>query len=254
VKTTAEFLLVDAGNTRVKWALAGRSGIIRPQGEMTTASATATKIGALARRHKVPHVILACVVPNLVPAFQRAFAKRLYHVTGKAVANLGLHFDYPKPQEIGADRLAAAVVAQEEGHWPAIVISCGTATAFTVLDGRGRLQGGAIAPGVRAQLAALSTAAAQLPDVALRAPRSPLARSTVEAMRSGVVHSFRGGVKEIVEQLTLALPTTLPPRLLLTGGDAALLADVAGLRAELRPLLVFEGLRIIGNRAFPGLP
>lgn len=49
-----------------------------------------------------------------------------------------------------------------------MVVDCGSALTFTACDRRGRLDGGAILPGVRLQLAALGTRTAQLPsDVAL---------------------------------------------------------------------------------------
>jgi type III pantothenate kinase len=163
---------------------------------------------------------------------------------------LGLAFDYPKPAELGADRLAAAVAAQAEGIFPAIVVSCGTATAFTVLNPQGKLCGGAIAPGLQAQLDALLGATAQLPDTSLRAPKRLPARSTQEAIRAGVWLSYQGGVQEILQRLCASLPRTVRPRILLTGGDASALAEKLGYSATLRPLLVFEGLRIIGTRAF----
>jgi type III pantothenate kinase len=157
-----------------------------------------------------------------------------------------LRFHYPKPAEIGVDRLAAAVTAHEEGKWAVIVISCGTATAFTVLDAKGRLCGGVIAPGLQTQLAALLGATAQLPETTLRMPRSALARSTQDAIRAGVMLNFQGGVKEIIHRLSEALPGRGRPHILVTGGNASYL-DL-DLPFTLRPLLVFEGLRMIGLR------
>ena len=97
------------------------------------------------------------------------------------------------------------------GNCPAIIVACGTATAFTVLDAKGRLCGGAIAPGLQAQLAALLGATAQLPTTTLRHPRSALARSTQDAIRAGVMLNFQGGVKEIIQQLSDALPGRSKP-------------------------------------------
>jgi type III pantothenate kinase len=168
-------------------------------------------------------------------------------VTGHSPA-LGLRFRYPKPAEIGADRLAAAVAVLADEIWPVIVVSCGTATAFTVLDADGRLCGGVIAPGLQTQLAALLGATAQLPATKLRPPRNALARSTGDAIRAGVVLNFQGGVKEILQRLRESLPGS--PRVIVTGGNAGYLAGTLKGKATFRPLLVFEGLRMIGTRAF----
>jgi type III pantothenate kinase len=246
-KTAPELLLVDIGNTTLKWALARACGPFRLGGEIATKKATTSWIADLARKYPDRHLILSSVVPRLVPVFQRAFANRIENVTGNS-RWLNLTFDYPKPTELGADRIAAAVAAHEAGGWPVIIASLGTASAFTVLDAKGRLCGGAIAPGLEAQLAALIGSTAQLPQSRLSTPRTALARSTQEAIRAGVLLSFQGGVKEIVHQLVTALPGPRKPPVLLTGGNARHVVGKLGVPAELRPLLVLEGLRIIGAR------
>jgi type III pantothenate kinase len=249
MKTPApEFLLIDCGNTRLKWATARMRGPIRVCGEIATGKASATWIASLGRKYPRHQLVLASVVPKTVPAFHRNFSKRIETVTGKS-SHLGLSFNYPKPDELGADRLAAAVGAHELGRFPGIIVACGTATAFTVLDAKGRLCGGAIAPGLQTQLTALIGVTAQLPDTILKPPRSPLAKSTQEAIRVGVLLNFQGGAKEIILQLSKALPDGKKPRVILTGGTAPHLAANLDLPFELRPLLVFEGLRIIGARA-----
>jgi type III pantothenate kinase len=240
-------LLIDIGNTRLKWATAKHRGPIRAAGEMATRDATSAWIASLARKYPGHPTVLASVVPEPVPAFRRAFSGRLVEVSA-TLPGLGLRFHYSKPAEIGADRLAAAVAAQARGRHPVIIVACGTATAFTVLDAKGRLCGGVIAPGLQAQLDALLDATAQLPATALRAPRSALARSTRDAIRAGVMLNFRGGVKEIIHRLSEALPGRRRPRVVLTGGNARRLAGNPALPSELRPLLIFEGLRMIGLR------
>jgi type III pantothenate kinase len=244
----AALLLIDAGNTRLKWAVATLGGPIRPGGELAGKPAAARAAQRLAKKFPGHSVVLSSVVPRLIPSFRRAFRNRLHVITGKSPA-LNLGFNYPKPEELGADRLAAAVAAQADGKFPVIIISCGTALAFTVLDAKGRLCGGAIAPGLRAQLDALLGATAQLPATTLRAPRRLPAQSTPEAIRAGVFLNFQGGAREIATRLCESLGGAAPS-LLLTGGDADLLRGVFGPAAQLRPLLVFEGLRIIGSRVF----
>jgi type III pantothenate kinase len=246
-KSAPKFLLIDIGNTRLKWAVAKGTRPIRVGGEITTKEATTGWIASLARKYHNHPTILASVVPKLVPTFRRAFLGRLVEVSA-TLPELDLRFDYPKPAEIGADRIAAAVAAQAEGNFPAIVVACGTATAFTVLDAKGRLCGGAIAPGLQTQLAALLGATAQLPPTKLQQPRSALSKSTEEAVRAGVMLNFQGGVKEIIHQLCQALPGRRKSHLILTGGNAPYLTGSLGLPHTLRPLLVFEGLRIIANR------
>ena len=244
-------LLIDAGNTRVKWATAHREGNIVSAGEFYTPKTTAVMIRKLAKEYAKHRVVLSSVVPRLRPYFERAFKDRLQHVEGGSPL-LGLTYDYYNPKEIGTDRLASAVAAHAEGQWPAIVVNCGTATAFTVIDAQGRLCGGAIAPGLHGLQRGLIESAAQLNALVLTltTPQRASGRSTREAIRAGVVYMYQGGVKEILRQLQDELPKDRPARVLLTGGDAPDLAKALGLEDSLRPLLVFEGLRIIGLRTF----
>lgn len=246
-------LLIDAGNTRVKWATASGHGKIVARGNIPARDMTAALLQKLARKYPTHRAVLASVVPKLTMLFRRAFAGRLYIVTG-ASPKLPLPFTYPRPVELGADRIAAGAAAHAEGKWPAIIVSCGTAVAVTVIDAQGRLCGGAIAPGLYAQLAALVGATAQLPAVSLRPPKRLPAQSTEEAIRAGVLLNFRGGVKEIVTRLAESLPGKARPHILLTGGDVDALKGVFGSRAVVRPLLVAEGLRIIGARVFASPP
>ena len=240
-----ELLLIDVGNTRTKWAIGNKHGTIRVAGDIPTTEVTPRWTASLARRYFRGNAILASVVPKVRPSFRRAFGARLVEVSS-TLLQLGFGFQYPKPAELGADRLAAAVAAHARGDFPAIIVSCGTATAFTVLDSKGRLCGGAIAPGLEAQLHALLGATAQLPSTSLRMPANVVARSTKDAIRAGVMLSFQGGVKEILRQLSQSLPSS--PRILLTGGNAKHLVEHLEVPFKLRPLLVFEGLLIIGAR------
>ncbi|HEX4141719.1 MAG TPA: type III pantothenate kinase [Candidatus Methylacidiphilales bacterium] len=246
------FLLVDAGNTRVKWTRcdldAPASVQLNVKGEKATADVTPHFIRKMRKDFAGHYLVLSSVVPKLTADFSLTF-KRGFHVLNGGSPHLGFAFDYPKPAEIGADRLAGAAAIHASGKWPAIIVSCGTATAFSVLDARGRFCGGAIAPGLQTQLAALLGATAQLPEVALKPPKSALAKSTPEAIRAGVAFNFAGGAREIIRQLTATLPGWKKPKLFLTGGNAPFLANSLGLAHTLRPLLVFEGLRIIGTRA-----
>ena len=244
-RPASEFLLIDIGNTRLKWATARPKGTIRVEGDIATKEAGFQAIASLARKYPKHRAVIASVVPALLPTFRRAFTGRLIEMNAR-LPNLGLRFNYPKPSELGADRIAAAVAAQGWNLHPAIIVACGTATAFTVVDAKGRLCGGAIAPGLQAQLDALLGATAQLPATDLRLPRRALAKSTRDAICTGVMLNYRGGAKEILQELLKELPKHPKPNVILTGGNAPLLAKELGPRVKLRPLLIFEGLLMIG--------
>jgi type III pantothenate kinase len=245
---SAPLLLIDAGNALLKWATAGQAGVVTPEGTVPTDETTPEGVGRMAEKFPEHRAVLSSVVPKVVPYFQSAFQGRLHQVTSDSSA-LGLLFDYPNPAELGADRLSAAVAVREDGVGPTIIVQCGTATAFSVLDGDGRFCGGVIAPGPQVQLAALVGATAQLPTTSLGITAEVPGKSTRQAIDLGIMLGYRGGVNEILRQLC---KESKPPltSIILTGGNAQFLTNSLELPFTLRPLLVFEGLRIIGLRAF----
>jgi pantothenate kinase type III len=235
-------LLIDVGNTRFKWAEIDATGEIRPRGEVETALVTDGWMSDFALPHTGRPVVVASVVPKISTLIERALPTALL-VRG-AWSGLPLAFDYPNPTEIGADRLAAAIGASSGA--PAIIISCGTATAFSALDRRGRFCGGAILPGLHTQLRSLHLGTAQLPLASVGATVQLPGRSTDMAMRSGVLVGWRAAVVQIVTLLKRELGGM--PQVIVTGGEAFNLLSVSELGlVEFRPLLVFEGLRIIAD-------
>ena len=89
---------------------------------------------------------------KLTPTFRRAFAGRIEIVTGTIPrAGTCLRLSQTGGNRRGPNRRRRCR-ARGGTLAPAIIVSCGTATAFTVLDGTGRLCGGAIAPGLQTQL------------------------------------------------------------------------------------------------------
>ena len=238
-------LLIDVGNTRLKWAEAGPRGAIRMLGELPTREVTARTFAGWTRKYGKHRVVMASVVPKISRLLKRSLPNAVS--VGGALPGLPLAFDYPRPREIGADRLAAAIGVRAKG--PVIIVNCGTATAFSVLDAKGRFCGGAISPGLNAQLQALIGATAQLPLTTLPSAPTALGRSTQAAIRAGLVLGYQGGVREIITRLRAELGAT--PRIIVTGGDAPRIRGLRGLgRIEFRPLLVFEGLRIIAASLF----
>ena len=160
---------------------------------------------------------------------------------------LGVAIDYPKPQSIGADRLANAAAAAELYGCPAIVVDFGTAVTFDVVSERRRYIGGVIAPGLEAMTNFLYQRTALLPRLSLKEPRRAVGKSTVEAMRSGAVFGYRGLVREILERIKAEQFSRKKVAVIATGGYARLIAGELPEVAVVHPHLTLEGLRIVGN-------
>ncbi len=127
------------------------------------------------------------------------------------------------PEQVGLDRLlnARAAIAREARAW--IVIDCGTAITCDLVSADGRFMGGAIAPGAGLSARALHEGAALLPEVGLRCIDGALGRNTDDALTAGLYWGFRGLVGRLAARVAEA--SSAPTRVLITGGDGALLGE-----------------------------
>lgn len=152
------------------------------------------------------------------------------------------------PGSLGPDRICAACGASARGIDEAVIIDGGTAVTVDLLTSEG-FCGGSIFPGFGIAAGVLSSGTAALPPVeVIRDPGRPPGRSTIEAIKRGVFHGVRGGVREILAATRLSAARPLP--VLLTGGAAGLLLDVLEGDIISIPDLVFEGLYHISCLAF----
>jgi len=160
---------------------------------------------------------------------------------------LGVGIDYPKPQTIGADRLANAAAVCALYSFPAIVVDFGTAVTFDIVSDRGTYIGGVIAPGLEAMTNFLYQRTALLPKLSLKEPRRTVGRSTIQAMLSGAVFGYRGLVREILARIRAEQFPGKKVHIVATGGYAQLIARELPEIDAVHPHLTLEGLRVITN-------
>ena len=157
----------------------------------------------------------------------------------------GMSIRYDNPREIGPDRLVNAVAGFEKVGGACVVVDFGTAVTHDVVSKDGEYLGGVIFPGVEISLEALSDRAAALPKIDLIEPRSLVGKSTVEAIRSGVLYGYAGMVDGILGRLRDEVGQA---RAIATGGLAGSVAPYCELIDEVDDLLTLTGLRLIWER------
>jgi type III pantothenate kinase len=153
------------------------------------------------------------------------------------------------PREVGADRYVDAFAASMKYGPPLIVIDFGTATTFNCVNARGEFVGGAIAPGIVTSVDALVTRAARLTRVELVRPKEAIGRNTVTNLQSGAIYGYAGLVDGLVARMQGEMGG--PSKVIATGGNAALLADVARTVERVDEHLRLEGLRMLYEEARP---
>ena len=133
--------------------------------------------------------IIASVVPQVLNSMQTAIKK----LTGKAPLvvgpslKTGLNIAIDEPSQTGADLIVGCVAALREHQAPMILIDMGTATTMMVIDKNNAFIGGAIIPGVKISMDALTGRTALLPGLQLDQPKRAIGRNTIECMRSGIM-------------------------------------------------------------------
>jgi len=253
-------LVVDVGNTQTHFGVypAGATEVAEDWRFATVPESTSDELGArlqnlLALRGLGFGDIDGSIVSSTVPLLSEEWAQMAgrYLDLEMLIVGPGLRTGMPirmdNPREVGADRLVNAIAAHERMGRGCIVVDFGTAITYDVVSDAGEYLGGIITPGAEISIDALYQRAAKLPKVELVEPRSLIGKSTVEAIRSGIVFGFAGQVDGIVGRLREELGEDTP--VLVTGGLAAALVPMVRARIDaLDPRLTLTGLRLIWER------
>lgn len=240
-------LLVDNSNTRTKFALADRDGLLDFRTIIETCDLSAGTITAALRAVDFDHCLISSVVPEKGALLQETLGADRSQLLD-CHTDLGIDIDYPEPCQIGADRLANSVGVVHHYGAPAVVVDFGTAVTFDVVSGNRAYLGGVIAPGLATMTEGLLRRTALLPAIELVEPPSAIGKSTTLAMQSGAVYGYRGLVEGILDKLTEELPT--PPRIVATGGDGKIIVEGMDREITYHHELTLEGLRLIARRIF----
>ena len=248
-------LIVDNSNTRTKFALASRDELLPWRTIIPTPEISPETLSQALNEIEWDVSIISSVVPDKAAILEVYLGEKPCHQLGYK-SKLPISISYPKPEQIGADRLANAAGAHVLYGSPSIVLDFGTAVTFDVIAGDGAetqptgevqaqasYQGGVIAPGLASMTEGLARRTALLPHIELEEPERAIGKSTEEAMLAGAVYGYRGLVREILRNLRKELP--VDPVVVATGGDAPLITRGLPEITKLAPLLTLEGLRII---------
>ncbi|WP_115710154.1 type III pantothenate kinase [Legionella sainthelensi] len=162
----------------------------------------------------------------------------------QAGVKTGLNIKYRNPVEVGADRIANAIATTHlYPNQNVIVIDFGTATTICVISAQKAYMGGAILPGVRLSVDALSKNTAKLPAVEIIKIENSIGRSTIESIQSGVYYGVLGACRELIQRMIQEVFGTEKTLILATGGFASLF-EKQGLYDYLVPDLVLQGIRL----------
>ena len=237
-------LLVDIGNTRVKWALwTGKdfqfAGVVA-HGDF---SAAAWQELPAVDSAWAASVASAQLNDRLADAARERFGLAVRFVRSSAEA-CGVRSAYAQPERLGVDRFLALVAAHAQAREPAIVVSCGTALTLDALAADGMHLGGLIAASPHLALAALRGGTANL-GAAPAGRIVEIADNTADAMESGAWLAAVALIERFVEQAAKRFGGM--PALVLTGGGATRLGELLAIPHRIDAELVLRGLAVMAD-------
>jgi len=234
-------LLLDIGNSRIKWALVQEGRQVNVGVFENSASVSLQhEFAALTMPSRVLVSNVAGEdVARRVHELCTAWDRPLDFVSAKA-EQCGVRNGYAQPQRLGSDRWAALIAAWHEVRGACLVVTCGTATTVDALSAQGEFLGGLILPGVDMMQRCLATGTAQLTATEGSLRDFPL--DTADAIYSGAIRATLGAIES-----QYVLLKNAEARVLLSGGAAVKVSPYLSIPFDHVDNLVLRGLQIIGE-------
>ncbi len=260
-------LLLDAGNTRLKWALCERgqflqSGVFTYEWSALLAQFQ-TQWGGLAKKGAIKQLVLSNVAGESLESLLRQWwlgtclQEEALQETGLLTIDIvqaqtqafGVQCAYRQPGQLGADRWAALVAARHYITGACCVITCGTALTIDVLSAKGVHAGGLIAPGMavmrQSLLANTTQITAQIEAGDATNTSIFCVQDTASAVQAGIMAATTGAVQQVLQQC--GEHEQLVPVCVVTGGDAQLLLPALPKGSLHKTEWVLKGLAIIAG-------
>lgn len=250
-------LVVDVGNTNIVLGLFEKERLAFTARLATDLQKTADEYAVLLQglfalkgvdTGSIEGIMLSSVVPPLTQVLQQAighFTDARLMVVGPGIKT-GFVIRIDDPAQLGTDMVCNVAGALSKHGGPMVIVDMGTATTITVVDERGDILGGAIAPGVRISLNALSNGTAQLPHIPLTDVGRVIGKNTLDCMQSGVVFGAASMLDGMIDRITEELGTE--PYLIATGGVSGMIVTHCKHHFDHQPDLLVQGLYALYKR------
>jgi len=247
-------LTIDVGNTNIVVGVYDSEQlqfIARLASEQNrTADETAVQLKAVLSLHKIQIPLIdGAIISSVVPLITQPLATAIRLLTGKKPLivgpgmKTGINIGIDNPAQLGSDLLVDSVAASALYPKPIIVADMGTATTLSVITEKNTIIGGAILPGVKTSLNALTAKAAQLQQVSIEAPKRAIGSNTIDCMKSGVVFGNASMLDGMIDRFNEELGAEC--FVVATGGLSEVISRHTRHKVVYNPNLLLEGLYIL---------
>ena len=248
-----KLLVFDVGNSRLKAALYDDDRLI-VRASISGVQDAIQVVNVLESRFTPRETPDRCLVASVVRGADGVIREAVQQVWGltpqvvDTAMDLGIDVAVSRPDHVGIDRLLQASEAFRVCAGSVVVAAFGSALTVDLVTADGVFRGGTIAPGLGMGLRALYDETSLLPQVALQPPDSAVGTDTTSCIRAGVIYGAAGAVERLFSELVPDGRATL----VLTGGDAELIAPFINYSHRVEPDLVMRALVSLDRRIFDG--
>lgn len=249
-------LLVDVGNSRIKWAYWNGVTFCHEQAANHRGSNFDRFLHQIWRDADKPESVwVANVAGSEIEEALSSWVGTIWEqepvfLTTQTHA-FGVMNGYQNPTQLGLDRWLGIVAAFNQcgKEKPVCIIDCGTSLTLDVVSADGQHLGGLLLPGVHTMRQALSdfTDGCKFQDQSAGLKTDLLAQNTQEAMIGGTLFAAVAYVDRFLDEMELELKQ--PLEICMTGGEAELLSNLMDRQVHVRPNLVLEGLAHYANQS-----
>jgi len=244
-------LLLDAGNTSVKWGLHDGGNIVTGGSFMHRGN----NVDDLAKQAwsalQMPAGVYIANVAGVETGRKLSgWIEQQWDIPPVFIASTaqacGVTNAYAMPEQLGVDRWAAVVGAYHHGSGARqCIVDCGTAITLDMLAADGAHQGGLILPGVEMMKHMLLKNTAVTNAACTQEPAKLFAMGTEDAINSGALYMAVAAIDRIVVDMGAAPGTRLD--VVVTGGDASRILTLLAYPARHDPELVLKGLAVLAG-------
>ncbi len=245
-------LLLDIGNTAVSWAVATDAGtgpvgwFDHARGEQGINDLMGS---AWSELDSIATVIAVNVAGGRIAGMIDDYVAGRWQITPRYVQvstrAFGVTNGYRRAADLGADRWVAMIAAYNRQKKAVCVVDCGTAITLDVVDASGQHRGGLILPGIAMLYSALQVNTKDIGALNVAMPTGLLGDGTQACVASGAAWLAAAAIDRLVADIQKDMPGSVD--VIMTGGNAAKLADLMNTQVQLEPGLILEGLLLFSE-------
>ncbi len=238
-------LLVDIGNSRVKWTTMDNNGL------SDSHSFDRNKSGIKASLNKawkalsdIESIYVANVAGEKIAEQLSDWTQKQWDITPQFIHAEKKHFGvsnaYDEPEKLGVDRWLSLISARQHARLAQCIIDCGTAITVDIVTKTGQHQGGMIIPGISIMKSSLVNNTDALTADTDTQEFKTLATNTYSAIQTGTLYAVTATIERIINDLKESFNNRV--RFIITGGDAEALLPLLSDDVHYYPDIVLKGL------------